>query len=80
MLNVFNIANMYLFLIYIYNISFLNFLKIRTNVYLFKHFNFISSCNGLFNNFNYYKYLSSNASKHHKIMHKHFLKYASKPK
>ena len=48
--------------IYIYNInflyfSFLNFLKIMTSAYLFKHFNFISSYDDFFSNFNCYKCL-----------------------
>ena len=42
--------------------------------YLFKHFNFISSYDGIFNNFNFYKFLYSNAYKHLKIMYKHFFK------
>ena len=50
------------------------------NVYLSKHFNFISAYDGLYNNFNYYMCLCSNASKYFKMMHKHFLKYASKHK
>ena len=46
-----------------------------TSVYLSNHFNFISIYDGLFNNFNYYKCLCSNAFKHLKMMYKHFLKY-----
>ena len=50
--------------------SFFNFLKIMANSYLFKHFNLISVYDGLFSNFNRYKCLCSNASKHLKILHK----------
>ena len=56
------------------------FFKIMKSVYLFKHFNFISAYDGLFNNFSNFKCLCSNASKHFKIMHKRFLKYAFKHK
>ena len=63
-----------------YLVFFKYFLKIMTNVYLFKHFNFISSYDDLFGNFNCYKCLYSNVSKHFKIMYKHFLKIASKYK
>ena len=38
------------------------FLKIMTSAYLFKHFNFISSYDGHFNNLNRYKCLCSNAT------------------
>ena len=60
--------------------SFFNFLKIMTSAYLSKHFNFINAYDGLFNNFNYYKYLCINTSKHFTTMHKCFLKYAYKHK
>ena len=48
--------------------------------YLFKYFNFISTYDGLFNNFNCYKYLYNKVFKHIKIIHKCFLKYAFKHK
>ena len=57
--------------------SFFNFLKIMENAYLSKHFNFISVYNDLFRNFNYYKCLYSDASKHFKMIFKRFLKYVS---
>ena len=60
--------------------SFLYFKKIMICVYLFKHFNFISVYDGIFSNFSCYKYLCSNKSKHLKIIHKSFLKYAYKHK
>ena len=47
------------------------------SAYLFKHFNFINVY-GIFSNFIYHKCLCSKISKHLKIMHKCFLKYASK--
>ena len=43
------------------------FLKIMTNTYLSKHFNFISPYDVPFSNLSYYKCLCSNASKHFKI-------------
>ena len=46
-------------------------------IYISKHFNFISAYNGFFS---YYKCLSNNASKHLKMIHNRFLKYASKHK
>ena len=72
----------YGFMIYIYTyfFSFFNFLNIMTSVYLSKDFNFITAYNSLFRNFNYYKCLSNNASKHLKMMDKHFLKYVFKHK
>ena len=78
--------NFYFIYIYIYIIlvfssldfSFFYFLKIITSVYLLKYFNVISVYNDIFNNFSCYKCLCSNASKYLKIMHKRFLKYASK--
>ena len=42
------------------------------NVYLSKHYNFISAYNGIFSNLSYYKCLCSNASKHLKMMHERF--------
>ena len=55
-----------------YFFSFFNILKIMTNVYLFKYFNFISAYDGLFSNFCCYKCLYSNTSKHLKTIHKLF--------
>ena len=66
--------------IYILIFSSFNFLKIMKNAYLSKPFNFISVYDALFSNFNCYKYLCSNASKHLEMMHKHFFKYALKHK
>ena len=63
-------------MIYIYIYIF----KTRTSVYLFKHFNFISSYDGIFSNFNYYKCLYNNVFKHLKKMHKRILTYAPKHK
>ena len=67
----------YIILIFSY-FDFLNFKKIMTNVYLFKNFNFISFYDGNFSNFNCYKCLCSNATKHFKIKYEHSLKYAFK--
>ena len=52
----------YIILIFSY-LVFLNFLKNMANAYLFKHFNFISFYDSLFNNFNLYKCLCSNTFK-----------------
>ena len=49
-----------------------------TSAYLYKYFNFISVYDDIFSNFNCYKYLCGNASKHLKIMHKFFLNMYSK--
>ena len=49
-----------------------------TSAYLFKHFNFLSVYDSIFSIFSYYTSLCINASKHLKIVHKRFLKYASK--
>ena len=69
------------FMIYIILIfSSFNFFKIMTSAYLSKHYNFVSVYDGIFSNFSYYKCLCSNASKHFKMMHKHFLKYPLKHK
>ena len=64
----------YIILIFSYLVFsfFFNFLKMMTNAYLFKHFNFISTYNGIFNNFRCYKCLCSNPFKHLKIMYKRF--------
>ena len=87
LVNIYFIFNFYHgFMIYIILIFsslvfiFFYFLKIMTSVYLFKHFNFISSYDGIFSNFSYYKCLYSNVSKYFKMMSKCFLKYVSKHK
>ena len=59
-------------MIYIYSSLVFFFFNIMTNAYLSKHFNCINVYNGLFSNFNYYKCLSSNASKHCKMIYKRF--------
>ena len=69
----------YIYIILIFS-SLVFFFLSMTSVYLFKDFNFISDYDGLFSNFNCYKCLCSNASKHLKIIHKRFLKYAYKYK
>ena len=78
------IVNLYFILIFYHGFIIYIYIYIHTHImtiaYLFKYFNFISSYNDFFSNFSYYKCLSSNASKHLKMMHKRFLKYASKHK
>ena len=70
----------YIYIILVFSSLDFSFFLIMISTYLFKHFNFINVYDGIFNNFSCYKCLGSNASKYLKIMHKSFLKYASKHK
>ena len=59
----------YIYINFCCPLIFFYFLKMMTSAYLSRHLNFISTYDGLFSNFSYYKCLYSNASKHLEMMH-----------